>query len=358
MRSPPEDRTTAALDSATEEPREPGAARASGGKPGATTCNVYVGDRPAQPIADTSAISDVLGERDAFVWFDAIDPTEETLAVIREEFELHPLAIEDAIHEHEHPKIDSYGSYLFIVIHAVTQSARKTIVHELALFAGKKFIVTVRANPAYPLDEIVRRFDNRGDALHRDSGALLYEILDTIVDGYARVAEFYELEVEEIETSLFTGRNTRSDVLLSIFAMKKDVGRFRRAVVPMREILTPIIRGDVELLEAQEIPYFRDVYDHTVRAIDQLDAARDLVDNAIALHVSIGSNRQNEATKQLSIIATIFLPLTFITGFFGQNFGYLVNHIASEKSFWIFGIGTEVVGVLALVAYFRSKRWF
>ena len=324
----------------------------------AATCTVYHRDGSPQPVTDLAAVSDMLREPDAFVWFDAVDPTEETLAVIREEFDLHPLAIEDALHEHEHPKIDRYPTYLFIVMHAVTQSARTTVVHELAIFAGKSFVVTVRARPAYPLDEIVRRFDNHGDGMRRDSGALLYEILDTVVDGYSHVAEFYELEVEEIETSLFSGRTPTNEVLFSIFSMKKDVQRFRRAVVPMREILGPIIRGDVDLLQTSELPYFRDVYDHTVRVIDQMDAARDLVNNAIDLHVSIGANRQNEAAKQLSIIATVFLPLTFITGFFGQNFGFLVNHIASPSSFWILGIGSEVVASLALVAYFRYKRWF
>jgi magnesium transporter len=140
--------------------------------------------------------------------------------------------------------------------------------------------------------------------------------------------------------------------------MKKDVQRFRRAVAPMRDILAPIIRGDVALLENNELPYFRDVDDHTVRAIDQMDQARELVNNAIDLHISMGTNRQNEAAKQLSIIATVFLPLTFITGFFGQNFGYLVNHITSESSFWWLGIGSEIVGSLALLAYFRYKSWF
>jgi magnesium transporter len=322
------------------------------------TCTAYDGDAGPRPIAELSAISDVLADSNAFVWFDAIDPTEATLEVIREEFELHPLAIEDAIHEHRQPKIDSYGSYWFIVMHAATQAGRETTIHELALFAGKNFVVTVRASPAYPLDEITRRFETQAASLQRDSGALLYHILDTVVDGYANIAEFYELEVETMETALFAGKATTNDVLRSIFSMKKDVQRFRRAVAPMRDILAPIIRGDVALLENNELPYFRDVDDHTVRAIDQMDQARELVNNAIDLHISMGTNRQNEAAKQLSIIATVFLPLTFITGFFGQNFGYLVNHITSESSFWWLGIGSEIVGSLALLAYFRYKRWF
>ena len=148
------------------------------------------------------------------------------------------------------------------------------------------------------------------------------------------------------------------DLPLRIFGLKRDLQRFRRAAVPMRDILNPIIRGDLVLYKNEEIAYFRDVYDHAIRVIDQLDAARDLLNNALEINLSIVANRQNAIVKQLTIIATVFLPLTFITGFFGQNFGYLVSRIGSTSSFWALGIGAQAVTLIALICYFKWKRWF
>ncbi|MBD5657776.1 MAG: hypothetical protein IAI50_21750 [Candidatus Eremiobacteraeota bacterium] len=140
--------------------------------------------------------------------------------------------------------------------------------------------------------------------------------------------------------------------------MKKDLGSFRRAVVPMRDLLMPIVRGDVKFFPSDELPYYRDVYDHVALVVDQMDAARDLINNARDTHISMASHRQNEVAQQLTIVATVFLPLTFITGFFGQNFGWMVNRIGDFRSFALLGIGSEVVAVFLLLGYFRYKRWF
>jgi magnesium transporter len=180
----------------------------------------------------------------------------------------------------------------------------------------------------------------------------------TVVDGYTPIAESFEQHVEVLESELLGGAERTSDVLLEILEMKNDLTHFRRAVYPMRDILTPIMRGDRHLFAPADLPYYRDVQDHVARVLDQLDAARDLINNARDTHIAMATNRQQEAAKQLTLVATIFLPLTFITGFFGQNFGYLVNGIASARAFWWLGIGSEVVGLVALLAYFKFKRWF
>jgi magnesium transporter len=140
--------------------------------------------------------------------------------------------------------------------------------------------------------------------------------------------------------------------------MKKEAQQFRWAALPMRDILNPIIRGDIALFPAEEIVYFRDIYDHAVRVIDQLDSMRDLVNSSLEIHLSVVANRQNEVAKQLTIIATIFLPLSFIVGFFGQNFLFLTSNIQSTGSFWLLGIGCEVVAVTLMIYYFKRKGWF
>jgi magnesium transporter len=172
------------------------------------------------------------------------------------------------------------------------------------------------------------------------------------------IVRAYEDHVEALEEALLGDRQRTKDVLIEIYEMKKDLTRFRRAVVPVRDILTPILRGELKLFGEDEIPYYRDVYDHVAVVVDQMDAARDIINNARDTHISIASHRQNEVAKQLTIVATVFLPLTFITGFFGQNFGWLVNHITDRSAFQFWGIGSEVVGLAGLLGYFRWKRWF
>ncbi|MGH7708288.1 MAG: magnesium transporter CorA family protein [Vulcanimicrobiaceae bacterium] len=323
-----------------------------------TSCWTSLGHGSPQPLANLAEISEILKAPNAFVWLDVVDPGADDLALIQEEFKLHPLAIEDAIKAHERPKIEAYGDSWFVVVHGATRDGATLTIHEIAIFAGSKFVVTVRALPAFPLDEIERRWQHQPNNAPRDGGTLLYTILDTVVDGYSPIAEAFEEHVEVLESALLGEGRRTDDVLLEILAMKKDLGRFRRAVVPMRDILTPIIRGDMRLFAENELPYYRDVYDHVARVVDQMDAARDLVNNARDTHISIASHRQNEVARQLTIVATIFLPLSFITGFFGQNFGWLINHITSTGAFLAFGIGTEILAVVALLGYFRFKRWF
>lgn len=174
---------------------------------------------------------------------------------------------------------------------------------------------------------------------------------DVIVDGYLPIADAFEERVEKLEAALLHEDARTREVLLEIYEMKRELANFRRAVLPLRDILTPIVRGDLTFFRPEYLPYFRDVYDQVSIVLDGLDAARDT-------HVAIVSNRQGEVSKQLTIVATVFLPLTFITGFFGQNFAFLVNHVTSTSSFWWLGVGGEVAALAGLLAYFRYKRWF
>jgi len=321
-----------------------------------TTCSVYQNGN-VRPVGDLSAISEVLKQDGAFVWFDAVAPGARDLALIQEEFGLHPLAIEDAVKGHQRPKIDRYGEGWFLVVRAVSDVGRELIIHEMAIFAGPKYIVTVRRDPAYPLEEVVRRWEHDERSLPRTAGALLYELLDTIVDGYSLVGEHLEDRTGALEDALLERRDHNESTLLDIFAIGRLIQRFRRAVAPMREVLVPLIRGDAEFVEAMERPYYHDVNDHVERVLDQLDAAKELVTKTLEVHLGLAAQRQGEVTRQLTIIATVFLPLSFITGFFGQNFGFLVNEIASPWLFVSLGIGSQILTLAILFVYFKRKRW-
>ncbi len=218
--------------------------------------------------------------------------------------------------------------------------------------------MTVRDQPVYPIEEIQRRW--HGGSGWEAAGRARCSTRSSTRSPTAtrRSPKRSRTGCERLEDELLRSGARTERVLLDIYEMKKELARFRRAVVPMRDILSPIMRGDVSLLPAHDLPYFRDVYDHVARAIDQLDDARDLVNNARDTHIAMAINRQNDVSRQLTIVATVFLPLTFITGFFGQNFGWLVNHITGTRSFLEFGIGSEIVAFAALLGYFRYKRWF
>jgi magnesium transporter len=315
------------------------------------------GQVSGEPRALTD-ISDILAQKGKLVWLDVVDPKPSDLTLIEQEFHLHPLAIEDAVAAHQRSKIESYGDYYFIVVHAASVSGAQLTLHEIAIFAGRKFLVTVRHNPLYPLEEIIKRWTAHPEHLHNEAGYLLYTILDTVVDGYLPVAELFQERVDALEEFLFERSSSQQQALPEIFRMKKESQLFRRAVIPMREVLNPLVREDLSLYSHEESLYFRDVYDHAVLVVDQLDSARDLVNSALEIQLSVVANRQNEVAKQLTIIATIFLPLSFIVGFFGQNFAWLVNHIGGEATFTLLGIGTEVLAVVLTLMFFKVRGWF
>jgi magnesium transporter len=325
---------------------------------GIVQCTTFKDGRRTAVLHDPREVGAAVEDQSHVVWLDLIAPSSADLESLRTTFDLHPLAIEDAQTEHERPKIESFERYLFLVIHPVTWEDERMIVHEMSIFAGKNFLITIRQKPVYPIDEIEKRYEAHDGKLGEDSGFLLYSLIDSVVDHYFPIGDKLEEWIAELQTRLFDRDARENQTLKEIFDLKNDVHHARRAVAPVREIIQPLVRDDFNFFAGDEERYYRDVYDHAVRVIDQLDAARDLVNSALEIHLSLVANRQNEISKQLAIIATIFLPLTYITGFFGQNFGFMVNSITGAKTFWWLGIGSEVVAAIALLAYFRIKRWF
>jgi magnesium transporter len=322
-------------------------------------CMIFTGKDTARALKDPTEISDLLRDERNFVWFDLAEPTQADLALLQEEFALHPTAIEDAALVHERPKIESYGDYWLVVLHASTlDESAKLVLHEIAIFVGKNFVVTIRAHPLYPLDEIERRWLSKGTLPHT-STTLLYVILDVVVDGYHPVASEYDERLVALENRVL-GRERRhpEHVLREVLGFKRDLVGLRHAVAPVRDILGPLLRGELAPLDPGVVAYFRDVYDHALRVTDQIDSIRDLLNSTLDIHLSSEAHRQGEVSKQLTIIATIFLPLTYITGFFGQNFGWMVGHIDKASHFFWIGVGSQAGALVLLLFYFRRKGWF
>jgi magnesium transporter len=322
-------------------------------------CLIFTGKDTARALKDPTEISDLLQNEKNFVWFDLAEPTAADLQLLQEEFALHPTAIEDAALVHERPKIEAYDGYWLVVLHAATlDENQRLVLHEIAIFAGTNFVVTIRAHPVFPLDEIERRWLAKGGVPHTSTG-LLYVILDVVVDGYHPVASEYDERLVALENRVL-GREGRDSqkVLRDVLRFKRDLVQLRHAVSPVRDILGPLLRGELAPLDPGVVTYFRDVYDHALRVTDQVDSIRDLLNSTLDIHLSSEAHRQGEVSKQLTVIATIFLPLTYITGFFGQNFGWMVNHIVDGRQFWWIGIGSQLAALAILVGYFKRKGWF
>jgi magnesium transporter len=321
-------------------------------------CLAFTGKQAARIVEDPTQISELLKDESTFVWLDLADPTPEDLKLIQDEFAIHPVAIEDAHLTHERPKIEIFSNFVLLIVHGAAMIHGRIVISEMAIFANKNYLVTIRQKPLFSIKEIEKRWSVHAGPIPHTAIGLLYVILDTIVDSYFPIADAYDSRIDRIEAHLFDSKRKAQTVLREIFNFKRDLQVFRRAAAPVREILAPIIRGDIEPLDAGIIAYYRDIYDHVLRMVDQIDAQRDLINSALDVHLSLQSQRQGEIAKQLTIIATIFLPLTYITGFFGQNFEYLVKVIAPPHVFWAYGVGSEIVAVIALLVYFRHKRWF
>ena len=222
------------------------------------------------------------------------------------------------------------------------------------MYVSGSYVVTTRQKPCMELDELRRTLEQRTE--HGEQ-FVLYKIFDELTDTFFPVLSAVDEEIDTIESEIVL--QPTDEQLQRIFRLKRDVVSVRRVVVPQRDLFARAMDDLTQLpgLEPSSHDYFRDVYDHLIRISEQIDSHRDLLSGAMDVYLSTVSNRLNDATKQLATIATIFLPLTFVTGFFGQNFGWMVGHIDSFAAFLAFGLGSLVVSAIALLAWFRRAGY-
>jgi magnesium transporter len=292
-----------------------------------------------------------------FFWLDLEDPSDERLQQLGEQLGLHPLTIEDMRVFKERPKIEEYDGYVFLVVYGVEPGASSgdPLLREVHLVISGDYVVTLHRRPFAALDELRKRY---GEHHFRSEQMLIYKILDAVINTFFPVLTRIDDDIDEIEQSVISEPSEES--LHRIFALKRDLVAMRRAVTPMRDVFARDADAIADLpgLESDDRLYFRDVYDSLIRVSDLVDSYRDLLSGATDMYLSTVANRQGEVNKQLTVIATIFLPLTFITGFFGQNFSFLTGHILNTTwSFIVFGIGGVVLSAIGFWVYFRRKHW-
>jgi magnesium transporter len=296
-------------------------------------------------------------ERDHFFWLDLTAPSHDDLRRLGELFHFHPLALEDSEEFGQRPKLDNYGEYVFLVFYGAAPEwgPGANLLREVHFFISGQYVVTIHREPLAPLDNQRERLD--GQTLHSEQ-FLIYRVLDVLTDSYFPVLSDMDDQIDDLEAAVL--ECPTDEQLERLFALKRQLVAMRKVVTPQRDLFARSIDQIAELpgLQLDERDYFRDVYDHLIRISDLIDSYRDLLSGATDLYLSTVSNRQNDVMKQLTVIATIFLPLSFITGFFGQNFGYMVIHlINAEWTFWVIGVGSMVLTCVGLVVYFRRKGW-
>jgi magnesium transporter len=301
------------------------------------------------PVAQ---ISDYLAEEGTTVWADFTSPTEEDLAAIEEELSLHHLAVEDAVHEHQRPKLDRYDSHLFLASYAVryddaTKQLTKT---EVKAFITERAVITVHP-PAFSMDPVVARWDASPELARHGSSFLLWGLLDVIVDGHFDAVQDLDGEIDEHEEVLFDGKNHGLEVQRSSFELRKSLVQLRRAVLPMREVVNSLMRRDIQQMDREMVPYFQDVYDHVLRATEWTESLRDLVATILDTNLSIQSNRMNLIMKKVTSWAAIIAVPTAITGYFGQNLLF-----PGYGTAWGTVLSFALIGIASATLYLTFKR--
>jgi magnesium transporter len=288
------------------------------------------------------------------LWVDLTDPDAESLAALAQRFGLHRLEVEDCLHLDQRPKLEEYPGHLFIVVHGFEQQGEAfddLALHEVHMFLGKDFLLTVHSGPCPQLREARARVEkDAGPTLGRGTDFVAYLVADALVDSQFPLLDRFNDELEDLETRIF--ESPEKSQMQRIFEIKRGLVLLRRVLSPQRDVVALLARTGIPYVQERSTLYFRDVYDHLVRLYEQIDAGRDLVGNAFEGYLSMVANRTGEVTKQLTIFATLFLPLSFITGFFGQNFDVLSRR---ELFFTMLALMVAVPSVLFV--WFRRQNW-
>src|SRR5438093_4154277 len=349
-----EDSPTGDLDEATlvDEPRKAEPPPSKRGAP--RTCHVVQDRGSAEMHFSREKVAELLASG-GFFWLDLDQPDQDDFSILREGFGFHPLAVEDSEHFDQRAKIDDYDDFVFLVVYGASPDEDRLV--EVHCFYSERFLVTVHRDDCPAFAEIRRRYQKRDEAIDRPS-LLLYRIVDGLVDSFFPILADFDDRIDELEDEIFRDASDRQ--LQEIFQMKRLLVGMRKAVSPQRDAFAGLLGGVAELpgLAEGDERYFRDVYDHLIRISDLIDSYRDLLTSAMDVYLSTVSNRLNAVMKQLAVIATIFLPLAWLTGFFGQNFGYLVRSIGGWETFVGVGVGTELVALAILLVFFKRRGWF
>jgi magnesium transporter len=319
-------------------------------------CAVYKeGRREHEQLDPREAHEICRAEEDAFVWIGLKDPSEEEFDSVTSEFDLHELAVEDAIKAHQRPKLEFYGETVFIVLKtALYHDETETVdIGEINIFVGDSFIITVRHGDASALDGVRKRADERPELLQAGPGAVLHAIVDRVVDDYQPVIDGVEDDVEELEEQVFSPE--RTNPTQRIYKLKREVLELHRATAPLIDPLDMLSQGSIHLVAPQISEYFRDVYDHVIRANEQVEGLRDALNGIVTSNLAQVGVRQNEDMRKISAWVAIIAVPTAVAGIYGMNFDHMPE--LHWELGYPFALSIMLVACFTLYRYFKKVGW-
>lgn len=271
-------------------------------------------------------------------------------------YELHPLIREDIVNTNQRPKIDEYEGYLFIVAKMLYHNEDGQLANEhLSLVLGKNYVLTFQEAEGDVFEAVRQRItDNKGQIRKRGADYLMFSLLDAVIDSYFSVIEIISDKIEMLEEQLFTAQ-PNDEITFEIQELKREILRVRRAVFPLREVLSRLEKIDSDLINEKTKNYLRDLYDHILQVSDNIEVYREMAWGLMDMYMTTISNKMNEVMKVLTIMASIFIPLTFIAGIYGTNFEY-VPELQWHYSYFVFW-GVMIVIFLLMLYYFKRKGW-
>jgi magnesium transporter len=303
------------------------------------------------PVSEIHSYSSLA---DCFVWVALNEPTPEELQAMQEEFGLHDLALEDAQHGHQRPKIDEYEGSLFVVLQMIERSGEEINVGEVGIFVGANYVLSVRSRAERGFTDVRARCEREPELLRHGSGYVLYALMDAVVDRYFPILDDLETEIENIEDRMFANQNAR-DNIEALYDLKRKLLTLKHATEPLLEATSKLFGGRVPRLAVGLQDYFRDVYDHVLRVHQSVESLRDMITTAISVAISLITIQENEVTKRLAGYGALVAVPTVVAGIYGMNF----QHMPELSSPW--GYPFTVAAMIAIDLFlfwrFRKAKW-
>jgi magnesium transporter len=300
-------------------------------------------------------ISDYCENPENMVWVDVNDPTGQDFDDLAEEFNFHPLAIEDCRNAHQRPKIEEYTGYYFIVLYEAEMSkdGRRLTLRELNIFLGANYLVTVHSSPLRAIAVAERLWPKWADKAEQGSAPLAYLLLDAVVDDYMPLLDSISERLDDLEDMIF--EEFQPESIEEIFRIKKQLLHLRRCLAPLRDVFNVMLRREQPIFTGETYVYVQDVFDHVLRVSDTIDTMRDMVGSAMDAYLSVSGNRMNMVMKRMTAISTILMSVTLIAGVYGMNFDVMPE--LKWKFGYVYALGSMVAVGFALYVYLRKIKW-
>jgi magnesium transporter len=288
-------------------------------------------------------------------WLDIEKPDADDYELLQKTFKFHPLTIEDIEHQNQRPKVDEYADYNFTVIFTAVWERDDIAMREHHLFVGPHYLITVHHEPAAELAALQQRIEKSPELTHGKPAFITYLVIDALIDATFPVIDKLDEAVDDLEDSIIDSATQKE--LARIYHLRHTVTELRRFLGAQRDVFQRLITHGIHLQQQDMTLYYRDVYDHIVRQYETVDSVRDLLTSAMDVYLSTVSNRLNQTVKALTVIASLFLPLSFLTGFYGMNFALLVSVLEAPYVVFFIGVGTMVLATGFQLYLFRRRGW-